>query len=125
MTVPALPEELLRLSLSCLSQNHLYHAALASKTFLAIVKPLLYSCVIIKAKSQIEQLKLAKEMDKIGIESVHISGDAMAARGVHFDDLVDMFTDQSVKALDDTKEGCVQELFGGAVLPLNRQPTFL
>ncbi|GAA5826950.1 hypothetical protein JCM5353_004777 [Sporobolomyces roseus] len=119
MTNSTLPEELLTLTFDLLSQTDLYHSALVSKTFLAIVKPLLYSCIVIKTTSQTRKLEDADEKDKSRIESVNLLGESIVARGVHFDNLSKMFTNQGADALDDTKEGCVQKLFGGAILPLD------
>jgi len=119
MTVPTLPEELLTLILSALHQNDLYHSALASKTFCAITQPLLYSCVTIKAKSQIEQLKAATNDDKSRIERVtFVAEDNITSHG-DFDALMVVFRTETAAILDRIKEGCVGELFAGVVVRLD------
>lgn len=119
MTNSTLPEELLVLILSPLSQNELYHAALACKAFCAITQPLLYPCVVIKAKSQIEQLKAAKEDDKSRIESVTFVAEANITSNGDFDALMVVFRTEAATILDRAKEGCIRELFAGVVLPLD------
>lgn len=118
MTVPTLPDELLTLTFDLLSQTDLYHSALVSKTFLAIVKPLLYSCIVIKTKSQVGKLKDADEEDKSRIESVVFAGNSSVMNNAGFDDLMSIFAVKDAEKIGGATDGCVGDIFEGLVFPL-------
>ncbi|GAA5909246.1 F-box protein [Sporobolomyces salmoneus] len=111
MSIPALPNELLRDIFSHLasSKSTLFHVSLAFRAFCDIAKPLLYSHIIITTSRQRELLKRVRKEDAKLIQKLVIDrlGADKAAAHVH----------------RDSGHSCLVELFQGDFLDVSSLKT--